>query len=186
MSLEPQTSITLVSEITAARIHAQIPGAKVDSQNGIWRVPCDVTKAPAADLSNTASILRSLMKSSSTLSSVILSTPVLRKLLDSASITSKTPQSTPNVFFEFGEGKERFGIPASDLAFQKIDPADLSDPEFKDDHQPYCYSAIQPGTSEFVVLGDTFIKNHYIALRYDTDGGKSVGIGNRTDVLSMT
>jgi hypothetical protein len=42
----------------------------------------------------------------------------------------------------------------------------------------------QGGVPRFTVLGDVFIKNHYIALAYSDDklGKPKVGIGRRPDV----
>jgi len=42
----------------------------------------------------------------------------------------------------------------------------------------------QGGVPQFTVLGDVFIKNHYIALAYSDDklGKPKVGIGRRSDV----
>jgi len=39
----------------------------------------------------------------------------------------------------------------------------------------------QGGVEDFTVLGAMFIKNHYVALRYD-GSSLSVGLGDRTDV----
>ena len=43
---------------------------------------------------------------------------------------------------------------------------------------------VQGGVAQFTVLGDVFIKNHYIALAYSDDklGKPTVGIGRRPDV----
>lgn len=39
----------------------------------------------------------------------------------------------------------------------------------------------------FTILGAMFVKNHYVALRYDDREGSSlsVGIGERVDVVTM-
>ncbi|KAG8904696.1 hypothetical protein FRB99_001337 [Tulasnella sp. 403] len=75
----------------------------------------------------------------------------------------------PNVFFVLGG--RRFGIPIQDLAWKSASP-----------EATWCVSGIQSGMEDFTVLGSMFIKNHYLALRYNTDGSLSAGLGDRTDV----
>ncbi|KAG8874611.1 hypothetical protein FRB97_005778 [Tulasnella sp. 331] len=82
---------------------------------------------------------------------------------------SKTP--SPNLFFVIGG--QRYGVPVRDLAWKQVDQAGY-----------WCVSGVQSGVEGFTVLGDMFIKSHYVALKYNdvTGGSLSVGLGQRTDV----
>lgn len=92
--------------------------------------------------------------------------------------------STPTVFIELGAGSRKFGIPASDLAYQAI-PSDDPNSLARDGRTAMCYSGIQSGADGFAVLGGTFIKNHYIALQRQ-GSSKSIGFGDRVDIPVMT
>ncbi|KAG9041488.1 hypothetical protein FS837_012194 [Tulasnella sp. UAMH 9824] len=93
-----------------------------------------------------------------------------------------TPSS--NVFFVIGG--RRFGVPLQDLAWKPLDNDGF-----------WCVSGVQNRTAEpgadkggmenLTILGAMFIKNHYVALRYNDKQGESlsVGIGDRVDVEVM-
>jgi len=95
----------------------------------------------------------------------------------------KATTSTPNVFIELGSGSRKFGIPASDLAYQAI-PSNDPNSKASDGRTAMCYSGIQSGADGFFVLGGTFIKNHYIALQRQ-GLAKSIGFGDRVDIPVM-
>ncbi|WRT63697.1 uncharacterized protein IL334_000620 [Kwoniella shivajii] len=81
--------------------------------------------------------------------------------------------STGNVFFTISGRK--FGVPISDLAWKKSSQID-----------GMCISGVQGGMEGFTVLGDMFIKNHYVVLSYGNDGNETqVGLGDRTDVAQI-
>ncbi|OCF36137.1 hypothetical protein I317_01026 [Kwoniella heveanensis CBS 569] len=80
---------------------------------------------------------------------------------------------TGNVFFSIGGRK--FGVPVEDLAWKRS--AVL---------QGMCISGVQGGMDSFTVLGDMFIKNHYVVLSYGQSGDKpQVGLADRTDVVPI-
>jgi len=78
---------------------------------------------------------------------------------------------SPNVFFEI-QG-HRWGVPASDIAFRDSGRKD-----------GLCVSGIQGGSEQFTILGDVFIKNHYLVFNYGDAKNYtlSIGIANRTDI----
>ncbi|KAG0152160.1 hypothetical protein CROQUDRAFT_56133 [Cronartium quercuum f. sp. fusiforme G11] len=189
--LDTGTSLTLVSEATAAAIHKRIPGSAVDPGNGLWRIPCSIhnanntmqssaydNEAPVASNSKVASTPKK--ESLSKLFRREHTTPptsYLHHMRESQFGTRSTrisSPSSPNVIFEFGAGGSRFAIPAEDLAYQGLGSGNTSN--------DLCYSGIQTGSQGFVVLGDTFIKNIYLALRDGPNGQKSVGLGRRADL----
>ncbi|KAG8943639.1 hypothetical protein FRC04_002598 [Tulasnella sp. 424] len=95
------------------------------------------------------------------------------------SSSSSTPNFTndpvnPNVFFTIAG--RRFGVPLQDLAWKPLDSDGV-----------WCVSGVQGGMEDFTILGAMFIKNHYVALRYNDGEGASlsVGIGDRVDVEVM-
>ncbi|KAH9813870.1 aspartic peptidase A1 [Melampsora americana] len=162
--LDTGTSLTLVSTSTAASIHSKIRGAIRNESNGIWKLPCSIRNSQNS----------------------------LNSYFPHPTQTSSSSSSSPNIFFEFGIGTVRFAIPAESLAYQalqkkdsKIDDSSSSSSEEAKDHQ-ICYSGIQAGSESFVVLGDTFIKNQYLALRYDENGERSIGLGKRSDLPEFT
>ncbi|WWD09086.1 hypothetical protein V865_007206 [Kwoniella europaea PYCC6329] len=80
--------------------------------------------------------------------------------------------STGNLFFTIS-GK-RFGVPIEDLAWKRSNSFD-----------GMCISGVQGGMESFTVLGDMFIKNHYVVLSYGSaeNGNKiQVGLGDRMDI----
>nr|XP_031863587.1 uncharacterized protein CI109_000839 [Kwoniella shandongensis]KAA5530659.1 hypothetical protein CI109_000839 [Kwoniella shandongensis] len=79
-----------------------------------------------------------------------------------------------NVFFTISG--RRFGVPIEDLAWK-----------VSNQYRGMCISGVQGGMSSFTVLGDMFIKNHYVVLSYGSDGEGSiqVGLGDRTDIISI-
>ncbi|KAG8989060.1 hypothetical protein FRB90_002423, partial [Tulasnella sp. 427] len=87
---------------------------------------------------------------------------------------SPSPATSTNVFFSIGG--RRFGVPLKDLAWKALD-----------EEGTWCVSGVQGGMEGFTVLGAMFVKNHYIALRYNDVKGESlsVGIGDRLDVEVM-
>ena len=90
---------------------------------------------------------------------------------------------TQNVFFNLGG--QRFGVPIEDLAWKKSDHLEqmcISGIQVRDFIEVVL--TVQGGVAQFTVLGDVFIKNHYIALAYSDDqlGKPKVGIGRRPDV----
>ncbi|KAG0152157.1 hypothetical protein CROQUDRAFT_85888 [Cronartium quercuum f. sp. fusiforme G11] len=186
--IDTGTSLTIVSEAAAAAIHEKIPGALIDPDNGVWQVPCSIKSADSSvpktsKPSSTQVSLLSLLKRSSnrrSLPNLGLHRLVPEEKIQTRSMSTKKVTS-PNVFFEFGVGSSQFAIPAEDLAYQSID-----DNRISTDGNHMCYSGIQAGSEAFVVLGDTFIKNQYVALRYDSNGQKSVGLGRRSDLPTFT
>ncbi|EGG04901.1 aspartic peptidase A1 [Melampsora larici-populina 98AG31] len=203
--LDTGTTLTLVSETTAAEIHKRIPGSVVDPDNGIWMVPCsthnpsnkkstynrsDHTSPGPLDSKSLIPVktvspphghsLPLNLKKRSHTSNQFYSRHHRKHHLHARSSPTSTPAS-PNIFFEFGIGSLQFVIPAEDLAYQSI----LNEPR-TDDQSGICYSGIQSGSEGFVVLGDTFIKNQYLALRYETNGQRSVGLSRRTDLPILT
>ncbi|WVQ93810.1 hypothetical protein IAU59_000888 [Kwoniella sp. CBS 9459] len=81
--------------------------------------------------------------------------------------------ATGNVFFSLSGRK--FGVPVEDLAWKKSEV-------FKE----MCISGVQGGMDSFTVLGDMFIKNHYVVLSYGESGDHpQVGLGDRTDVVTV-
>ncbi|WWC85949.1 uncharacterized protein L201_000819 [Kwoniella dendrophila CBS 6074] len=83
--------------------------------------------------------------------------------------------STGNIFFSISGRK--FGVPISDLAWKK-----------SGQYNGMCISGVQGGMDGFTVLGDMFIKNHYVVLSYgsEQDGNKiQVGLGDRTDIPTI-
>nr|XP_019048892.1 hypothetical protein I302_02671 [Kwoniella bestiolae CBS 10118]OCF27822.1 hypothetical protein I302_02671 [Kwoniella bestiolae CBS 10118] len=83
--------------------------------------------------------------------------------------------STGNVFFTISGRKS--GVPIEDLAWKRSNQFD-----------GMCISGVQGGMEGFTVLGDMFIKNHYVVLSYgsEANGGRiQVGLGDRTDVLPI-
>ncbi|KAH9813203.1 aspartic peptidase A1 [Melampsora americana] len=164
--LDTGTSLTLVSTSTAASIHSKIRGAIRNESNGIWKLPCSIRNSQNSQNS----------------------------YFPHPTQESSSSSSSPNIFFEFGIGTVQFAIPAESLAYQalqkkdsKIDDDSSSEEEEEEakDHQ-ICYSGIQAGSESFVVLGDTFIKNQYLALRYDENGERSIGLGKRSDLPEFT
>ncbi|EFP90110.1 hypothetical protein PGT21_032443 [Puccinia graminis f. sp. tritici] len=160
------TSLMLVSDKAAAGIHLRIPGAVMDSSNGIWRLPCSVATPAAAKRPTFASIFSGFMR------------PQRRATLRGA--FTKAYATPPNIFVELGAGSQKFGIPVTDLAYQAI-PSNEANSLAGDGRTKMCYSGIQAGADGFFVLGGTFIKNHYIALKRDGNN-KSIGFGNRKDM----
>lgn len=199
--LDTGTSLTIVSEATAAEIHKRIPGSVVDPNNGIWMVPCSIHNTANKKSSYIRSDDASTLGSKSLIPVKTASPPQhslalnLKKRfhpktqlysrhhrehhLHARSGQSSTA-SSPNIFFELGIGSLQFVIPAEDLAYQAIDNDTTSD------QSGMCYSGIQSGSEGFVVLGDTFIKNQYLALRYEKNGQKSVGLSRRSDLPIFT
>jgi len=91
---------------------------------------------------------------------------------------------TQNVFFNLSG--QRYGVPIEDMAWKKSDYLEgmcISGVQVSDSG---CIQRAdsQGGVPHFTVLGDLFIKNHYIALAYSDDklGKPKVGIGRRPDV----
>ncbi|OAV90133.1 hypothetical protein PTTG_01942 [Puccinia triticina 1-1 BBBD Race 1] len=161
------TSLMLVSDTAAAGIHKQIPGAVVDPSNGIWRLPCSTANVATTPKRPTFASIFGFMPR-----------PQRRASLRNA--FSKAYPAPPNIFVELGSGAPKLGIPVTDLAYQAI-PSDEANSLALDGRTKMCYSGIQAGADGFFVLGGTFIKNHYIALR--RDGAKrSIGFGNRKDL----
>ncbi|WVF66186.1 hypothetical protein IAT40_000926 [Kwoniella sp. CBS 6097] len=81
--------------------------------------------------------------------------------------------STGNVFFSIGGRK--FGVPIEDLSWKRSTVL-----------QGMCISGVQGGMDSFTVLGDMFIKNHYVVLSYGESGDHpQVGLGDRTDVVPI-
>lgn len=160
--LDTGTSLTIVSKTTASAIHNTIPGAIMNVSNGIWKVPCSIHNAYNLQDSY---ISHNLQDS------------YISKRSSSEGFRSVR---SPNIFFEFGSQSDRYAIPAESLAYQGV----KKDSRLVEDG--LCYSGIQAGSNDFVVLGDTFIKNQYLALRYDPDGQRSVGLGKRTDLPYFT
>lgn len=76
-----------------------------------------------------------------------------------------------NVFFEIGG--VHWGVPAGDISFQDSGRND-----------GLCVSGIQGGSETFTLLGDVFIKNHYLVLNYGSTSAYKlvVGLANRTDI----
>lgn len=172
-----KTSLTLVSQATAAAIHENIAGSVIDPDTGIWRLPCSIhnhnnVMRNSADESAEADASNNVPSSSTHLtkySKWALGGWHLRKrAAHSLPISSSSPRdfqggqfhtratgrptnSSPNIFFEFGVGTSKFAIPAEDLAYQSSAPDGSSVSDM-------CYSGIQAGGDEFVVLGDIFIK----------------------------
>ncbi|KAI8457804.1 aspartic peptidase domain-containing protein, partial [Phakopsora pachyrhizi] len=147
--IDTGTSLTLVTEALATKIHSLIPGAQVDPSSGVWLVPCSI-RGPHGN-----------------------------KQSREVKGTSITQQTIPkSIFFEFGKGKEKFGIPTADLAYEVVK-------NYSDNGIEMCYSGIQMGGDNFVILGDLFLKNNYVALKYEEKGKKSVGFANRTDIGPM-
>ncbi|KAH9816737.1 aspartic peptidase A1 [Melampsora americana] len=199
--LDTGTTLTIVSEATAAEIHKRIPGSVVDPENGIWMLPCTIHNDANKKSSYIGSDEASPLDSSSLIPVKLIPPPQhslgldLKKRshnnhqmysrhhrkqhLHARSSQDPTP-SSPNIFFEFGVGSLQFVIPAEDLAYQAIEDDTTSD------QSGMCYSGIQSGSEGFVVLGDTFIKNQYLALRYEQNGQKSVGLSRRTDLPIFT
>ncbi|CAD6586198.1 MAG: hypothetical protein CYPHOPRED_003444 [Cyphobasidiales sp. Tagirdzhanova-0007] len=81
---------------------------------------------------------------------------------------------SPNVFFTI-QGYQ-WGVPASDIAFRASGNGD-----------DLCVSGIQGGSPSYTILGDVFIKNHYIVLNYGNNKNFSLSIGfaNRTDITPI-
>ncbi|KAK8845468.1 hypothetical protein IAR55_006181 [Kwoniella newhampshirensis] len=79
-----------------------------------------------------------------------------------------------NVFFTVGGRK--FGVPIEDLAWK-----------VSSQYKGMCISGVQGGMSSFTVLGDMFIKNHYVVLSYGSEGEDDiqVGLGDRTDIATI-
>lgn len=93
--------------------------------------------------------------------------------------------SVPNLSFTIAG--RRFGVPIEDLAWKRSEVL-----------QGMCISGVQVrdfgkgidemlmsakgGMPYFTVLGDMFIKNHYVVLSYEHEGQPSVGLGDRIDV----
>jgi hypothetical protein len=46
--LDTGTTLIFTSDASAANIHAEIPGAKFDSTNSVWTLPCDTSIATGA------------------------------------------------------------------------------------------------------------------------------------------
>ncbi|EIW67983.1 hypothetical protein M231_05556 [Tremella mesenterica] len=82
--------------------------------------------------------------------------------------------SEQNVFFTIAG--RRFGVPIEDIAWKVSSTYDGQ-----------CISGIQGGMSSFTVLGDMFIKNHYLVLSYGSErmDNISVGLGDRTDLMDI-
>lgn len=171
------TSLMLVSEKAAAGIHSRIPGAVMDFSNGIWRLPCSTGDAATRTRSSGKGPILSLF--SSFFRGSQRSNPRHRRATSGKSF-SKASVASPNVFVELGDGLPKFGIPVSDLAYQAI-PSDEENSLGSDGKTPMCYSGIQAGADGFFVLGGTFIKNNYIALKRN-GGSKSIGFGSRQDI----
>ncbi|KAH9465643.1 hypothetical protein MJO28_007414 [Puccinia striiformis f. sp. tritici] len=170
------TSLMLVSDKAAAGIHAKIPGAVVDPSNGIWRLPCSIA--------NPAKYSTPSKPTAGSLFSGIFSKPArstTRHRRESFRGTvSKAFTGPPNIFVELGSGSPKLGIPVTDLAYQAI-PTNEANSLASDGRTAMCYSGIQAGADGFFVLGGTFIKNHYLALRRD-GASRSIGFGNRKDL----
>ncbi|MBW0464714.1 hypothetical protein O181_004429 [Austropuccinia psidii MF-1] len=180
--IDTGTSLTLVSVDTAAAIHKQIPGAVMDSRNGIWRLPCGVSSGPRPS-PHSEEIRSSSQTQINNFDAVNQIKPAPSGTTFKALPNPSThPAVTPNVFFQFSDGEMQFGIPAEDLAYQAI-PSSRSTSYYHG--VKMCYSAIQSGSENFVVLGDTFIKNQYIVLKREIDGSRHVGLGARTDISPM-
>ncbi|ORY34278.1 aspartic peptidase domain-containing protein [Naematelia encephala] len=77
---------------------------------------------------------------------------------------------TQNLFFTISG--RRFGVPIEDLAWK-----------VSDTYSNCCISGVQGGMEAFTILGDMFIKNHYVVLSYGSTGDQlEVGFGDRVDV----
>ncbi|WWC58255.1 uncharacterized protein I303_100793 [Kwoniella dejecticola CBS 10117] len=80
--------------------------------------------------------------------------------------------ATSNVFVTISGRK--FGVSAADLAWKK-----------SSQYSGLCISGVQGGMETFTVLGDMFIKNHYVVLSYGSSANGNriqVGLGDRPDV----
>jgi len=169
------TSLMLVSDQAAEAIHSRLAGAVMDPSNGIWRLPCSIGNPNKAQSGKPSF--------GSWLSSIIS-----RSIRPSAShrkttlrdYFGKPPASEANIFVELGVGVPKLGIPVTDLAYQTIPPSEVNSLS-SDGKTRMCYSGIQAGADGFFVLGGTFIKNHYIALRRDGNGNR-IGFGPRVDL----
>ncbi|KIO33612.1 hypothetical protein M407DRAFT_231761 [Tulasnella calospora MUT 4182] len=100
--------------------------------------------------------------------------PVAQKPSSSSLPNLVNNSATSSVFFVVAG--RRFGVPLQDLAWKPLDSDGF-----------WCVSGVQGGVEGFTILGAMFIKNHYVALRYNDKQGESlsVGIGDRTDVEVM-
>jgi len=166
------TSLMLVSGQVAAGIHSRIGGAVMDPSNGIWRLPCSIanattTQSPSPGMPNFGSWFSSVFSRS------VHRRKTMRKHV-------KSTTSEPNIFVELGVGVPKLGIPVTDLAYQAI-PSSEANSLADDGKTAMCYSGIQAGADGFFVLGGTFIKNHYIALKRDGNGNR-IGFGPRADL----
>jgi len=167
------TSLMLVSGQVAAGIHSRIDGAVMDPLNGIWRLPCSIADAHTAHAPSPG-----MPNFGSWFSSVFSRSVHRRKTMRKHA--GEPTASEPNIFVELGVGVPKLGIPVTDLAYQAI-PSSEANSLADDGKTAMCYSGIQAGADGFFVLGGTFIKNHYIALRRDGNGNR-IGFGPRADL----
>lgn len=79
-----------------------------------------------------------------------------------------------NVFFHIAGRK--FGVPAEDLAWKASTVYDGK-----------CVSGVQGGNTDFTVLGDVFIKNHYVVFSYGSrqQDNLQIGLGDRADLPKL-
>ncbi|WWC66691.1 uncharacterized protein I206_100595 [Kwoniella pini CBS 10737] len=83
--------------------------------------------------------------------------------------------ATGNIFFTISGNK--FGVPIADLAWKT-----------SNQYNGMCVSGVQSGMENFTVLGDMFMKNHYVVLSYGSNANDNqiqVGLGHRVDVGSI-
>jgi hypothetical protein len=81
-------------------------------------------------------------------------------------------------------GTQTFGIPAEDLVLFPNQPVAYDNVT----NERYCLTAFQEGADAFIVLGQTFIKNHVVIFDYgkrsDNFTRQRIGIANRKDIQS--
>ncbi|KAG8908729.1 hypothetical protein FRC01_007257, partial [Tulasnella sp. 417] len=87
--------------------------------------------------------------------------PAGRPAAQTSSPSSPPNPTTSSAFFVIAG--RRFGVPLQDLAWKPLDNDGF-----------WCVSGVQGGVEGFTILGAMFIKNHYVALRYNDKRGESL------------